>query len=725
MRLLYIIFILLGLISCHRQEEFNDVRNSGSYLYTQIEEVPSTKTGMNEANNVLWSERDELTVFNKSTLPQKYRIQDEFVGKNYGYFSPVETESAGDEIGSGMPLGHIIAYYPYADGIECHNSEGAYRLSGVMLPSEQTYAKDSFGQGTFPMVAVSQDNNITFRNVCGGIKLLLKGTQAVASIRIEGNDNEKLAGAATVTAYTDGSDPAIELSRNASTYATLTCSEAVQLNESTATGFIIALPPTEFSQGFTVTVTDSENNSYTIETYRSNEIIRSSLLVMPTVHIDEDSNESWTEYPFSHIGYIGPDGDIIGNPTTGTTDFLKISEASTIYYHGRMGPYKNYYSVGFYDADKNFLPDISICGTGKVVSYTIDLNDPKYDAAVYVRGSWSQGPDLTAEDTDEFLFAIKGAPQPPKKRFAVLCDSIGTHGNSGYYSNVAEIEITPADVGVELSAYLTYYDTHNAGEKGHPTGSAIDFVLGGNTYTEKDDGKLITFIPTIEDIGKKVGKVYNYNDNSLKTWWMWLAEAYDMEPIPVCWSSSSISSHETSTPRLKNSYSWHDSQITKCAYRTPGTMERTAPEYIIIARGTNDWSHGQGTIITDNFFENPQSWTCPTTDAVGNYFGIKEAISLTVTKMRAAYPDAKVVLCTMPYNNRGTNDIYNGKSWTDFNLAVKECAEFFDCAIIDFAECGMTSANLKTYAPDGTHFNYEGHKLAGQKAIEDLASMIN
>ena len=79
----------------------------------------------------------------------------------------------------------------------------------------------------------------------------------------------------------------------------------------------------------------------------------------------------------------------------------------------------------------------------------------------------------------------------------------------------------------------------------------------------------------------------------------------------------------------------------------------------------------------------------------------------------------------MPYNNRGTNDIYNGKSWTDFNLAVKECAEFFDCAIIDFAECGMTSANLKTYAPDGTHFNYEGHKLAGQKAIEDLASMIN
>ena len=299
-----ILLILLIITSCQRYEELEKVV-TGDFICAQIEETSAdTRTSLDGAD-VIWSENDRITVFNKSHFPQKYQIQDEFVGKNYGYFSPVETESAGDEIGSGMPLGHIIAYYPYADGIECHNSEGAYRLSGVMLPSEQTYAKDSFGRGTFPMVAVSQDNNITFRNICGGIKLLLKGTQAVASIRIEGNDNEKLAGAATVTVYTDGSDPAIELSGNASTYATLTCSEAVQLNESTATGFIIALPPTEFSQGFTVTVTDIDNKSYTFSSDKKNSILRSSMLVMPEVSID---NSAHAVAPYVEMGPINTMG---------------------------------------------------------------------------------------------------------------------------------------------------------------------------------------------------------------------------------------------------------------------------------------------------------------------------------------------------------------------------------------------------------------------------------
>jgi hypothetical protein len=55
-------------------------------------------------------------------------------------------------------------------------------------------------------------------------------------------------------------------------------------------------------------------------------------------------------------------------------------------------------------------------------------------------------------------------------------------GNNGEYCNVVEVEIMPEDVGVELNAYLTYYDTHNAGEVGNPTGEAVDFVIGGKTF---------------------------------------------------------------------------------------------------------------------------------------------------------------------------------------------------------------------------------------------------
>ena len=42
-------------------------------------------------------------------------------------------------------------------------------------------------------------------------------------------------------------------------------------------------------------------------------------------------------------------------------------------------------------------------------------------------------------------------------------------------------------------------------------------------------------------------------------------------------------------------------------------MNRTAPDYIIIARGTNDWSHASGTTITKEYFDNPESWEYPTT----------------------------------------------------------------------------------------------------------------
>lgn len=116
---------------------------------------------------------------------------------------------------------------------------------------------------------------------------------------------------------------------------------------------------------------------------------------------------------------------------------------------------------------------------------------------------------------------LNGKPAPKKKTFAVLCDSIGTHGNSGEYSNVPEIEITEEDIGVELSAYISYYDVHEGGgEQGNSVAPAMNFELAGVTYTEQDNGKLITFTPTADDVGKKVGRVYNWNPNTLKTWWL-------------------------------------------------------------------------------------------------------------------------------------------------------------------------------------------------------------
>ena len=151
----------------------------------------------------------------------------------------------------------------------------------------QTYAKGSFGNGAFPMAAVTGstgDMNLKFKNVLGGLKLQLKGTASIASISITGNNNEVLCGATEVT-VANGDTPSINLTDASAKTVTLDCGAGVALNSETATPFIIALPPITMTGGFTVIVTDTEGKQMEIKTTKSQTITRSSLLKMPVVYV--------------------------------------------------------------------------------------------------------------------------------------------------------------------------------------------------------------------------------------------------------------------------------------------------------------------------------------------------------------------------------------------------------------------------------------------------------
>lgn len=274
----------LSLTACQNIEQLVP-EVTDDVLSAQIEQDEVTKTVLGESNNILWSENDQIVAFMKTSYGHKYQIQPSFAGKTYADFSKVSSAN-GDDISAGMEWDHIVAYYPYAEEISCAKADDSYALD-VELPAEQTYAENSFGNATFPMVAVSDDNDITFKNVCGGIKLLLKGTQKITSITIQGKNNEILSGSATVTAYNYGA-PDITMAGTdaASQSVTLNCgTEGIQLNENTATEFIISLPPVVFTEGFTINMTDSESNTYTVGTNEENSVLRSSLLVMPVVNV--------------------------------------------------------------------------------------------------------------------------------------------------------------------------------------------------------------------------------------------------------------------------------------------------------------------------------------------------------------------------------------------------------------------------------------------------------
>ena len=254
-------------------------------LVGKMEAMQSTKTSMDENNNVLWSDGDQITAFLRTSLGAKYQVTPVSSGKTAAVFTK-KSLTGDDNLFAGVELEHNIALYPFADDTYVEKSGENYNVTSK-LPSIQTYAAESFSNGAFPMVAVSENNELTFKNVCGAIKLQLKGTQTIKSIVIEGKNKEKLSGAATVTAYPSGLAPAITMSADASTSVTLACGDGVQLTENAATDFIIALPPVLFSKGFTVKVADSDSRTYTVETDKANTVLRSSILVMPVVKLEE------------------------------------------------------------------------------------------------------------------------------------------------------------------------------------------------------------------------------------------------------------------------------------------------------------------------------------------------------------------------------------------------------------------------------------------------------
>ena len=275
----------LAVCSCN-VSEINDVVSADSVFTATTEAYISdgveTKTSMDSEGNVLWKAGDQLSVFAASTINEHYQVTDASDGKTTA--SLYQVESPGFVAGGEIP--NNVAFYPYAANTGIAKRSGGYVISDITLPATQTYAQASFGNGAFPMAAVTastSDMNLKFKNVLGGLKLRLTGTAAIATISISGNSNEILCGAAEV-AVADGSLPSISLTDASAKTVTLDCGNGVQLSETAATAFIIALPPMTMTGGFTVTVSDTQGASMEIKTTKTQTITRSNLLAMPAVN---------------------------------------------------------------------------------------------------------------------------------------------------------------------------------------------------------------------------------------------------------------------------------------------------------------------------------------------------------------------------------------------------------------------------------------------------------
>lgn len=230
-------------------------------FYGTTESRAESKAYVDENRQVLWNADDRVSIFAKQDVNQEYHFTGAD-GDNTGEFTKVSQEAAG----TGNTLPYNYAVYPYSSGTAI-SAEG---VLSVVLPAEQTYKADSFGPGANIMVAVSEDNQLHFKNVGTYVAINLYGSGVVVKkITFRGNNGEKLAGAASIQMI-EGLPALTMASENVSETVTLICPDVtVGVDSEHATAFWFVLPPTKFTKGFTVTVEDSAGHLYVKSTAKS------------------------------------------------------------------------------------------------------------------------------------------------------------------------------------------------------------------------------------------------------------------------------------------------------------------------------------------------------------------------------------------------------------------------------------------------------------------------
>ena len=275
----------LLVVSCSVQEiEIKDTESSkGDIFYASLESFsdPETRVYLDETIKILWDQNDPISIFNKTTRNQQYEFTGN-TGDNAGSFKEV-TNAATNPPSPGEPLAFICAVYPYQNSTNI-NREGVMTLT---LPEIQTYREGSFGPGANTMVSATEDNLLKFKNVGGYLALQLYGEGvSISSIKLEGNNDELLSGKANLTPAV-GSHPIIAMEKTAGKSITLKCDKPVELKskKEDATQFWMVVPPTDFTKGITMTVTDSDGNEIVKSTPVSLSIARNGVLRISPVRI--------------------------------------------------------------------------------------------------------------------------------------------------------------------------------------------------------------------------------------------------------------------------------------------------------------------------------------------------------------------------------------------------------------------------------------------------------
>jgi len=208
------------------------------------EETRTSLSGL----NVLWQENDSIKVFSNTD----YTGATAFLRSGAGTSSAVFDNKIGDEPIKELSGSVFYACFP-AGAFTCDEEGLTLHLnSSVSRPDA-----GGFGPEDNPSFCcannVSGGAAITMSNLCGLVKVALKGTITLTELKLTLDKN--IAGDAFFSTPSVGGKPAPKISSNGSKTITLHCN-SVQLNDATATDFYFVVPANSYESINLVAVND-------------------------------------------------------------------------------------------------------------------------------------------------------------------------------------------------------------------------------------------------------------------------------------------------------------------------------------------------------------------------------------------------------------------------------------------------------------------------------------
>lgn len=284
--LLLAVFVTYG---CQNDETVID-NSTGKHIISAAISDFESRTSLND-RTILWQEDDLLSVFLGTTTNQKFAIHSG-AGTNFAEFVSDGKIYITGGAESDENAFVNVAFYPYNNDISIVKNESTYKIE-TSLPKVQIYRENSFGQDAFPMAAVTSSNKeyaFAFKNVCGYLKMNLKGTATIVQAEVRSAYN-KLSGPCDIT-VANGVVPQIQMADESFSSVILDCSEGVTLNETEYTSFIFVIPPTKFKENdLSFIFYDSDGNCQTWNIKSTNEVPRNDFRYWETTY---SGNEAGT-----------------------------------------------------------------------------------------------------------------------------------------------------------------------------------------------------------------------------------------------------------------------------------------------------------------------------------------------------------------------------------------------------------------------------------------------